>query len=416
MDMNWLMLGGVEIVNTARVQAYTVGGCGGAQVGCSCPGLAQAIEGDDDFPGYGQDPVSDGAPWVDPAVPESADFLGIVGLDGEGLSVGTASRTPVDLALGGANIGALRHRRREFTIKVTLVARSQAGLSYGSAWLASQLEGDDDCWGSEACLFAWCPSTAAEGDRAVRHLYDTGLLEGPTPTALFKASEEVWYQATEFVLVAGNSYLYSDPYIELDHRDGVQDIVRVPPGGIEAECVDAPPCAYDPDCPPPPLPPLPPQPVDPCWPTTGFQAQRTMFSVAPGGVAAAYDTVPIVRVETGDAPLRRLSVRFYANPTGAPCSRFIDRCLACGEANVAYLPAGSVLTLDGRRQRTVLDCSGGRGLALSEPTPFGPNGGLFSWPVISCANGLCVEVLWQRHGAADNVRVNIDMASRQAVI
>lgn len=415
MDTNWLMLGGVEVINTARAQAYTLTGCGGHQVGCACPGLAQAIEGDDAFPGYGESPEGE-APWWDPAVPESVEFLGIIGTDAEGLGKGTATRTPVDLALGGANIGAIRHGRREWTYTATLIATSEAGLAYGSAWLASQLEGDDECWGSPACVFAWCPGSAAEGDRAVRHLFDVGVLEGPTPVQIFKASESTWYKVVDFTLVAGNPWLYSDPYITLGHDQAQESVIRVPPGGIAADCPPVSACAYDPDCPPPPLPPLPPQPVDPCWPRTGFQAQRLMFSVPPGGVATAYETVPVVRVEAGDAPLRRLSVRFYANPTGADCSRWVDRCQSCGEANIAYMPAGSVLTLDGRRQRTELDCSGGRGLALSEPVPFGPNGGLFSWPVLSCASGLCVEVLWERENAADNVRVDITMASRQAAI
>lgn len=414
MDTNWLVLGGAEVINTARAQAYTLGGCGGGAVGCACPGLDEAIEGQG-FEGY-IDPETDQAPWVDPAVPESTEFLGVVGVTSQGLGKGTATRTPTQLAAGGANIGNLRHTGREVTYKVTLVATSEAGLSYGAAWLASQLEGEDDCWGTSACLFAWCPSTEEEGDRAARHLYDVGLLEGPEQVQIHKSGSGGWYQETDFTLTAGNPWLYTDPYVSLEPSDGRRSIVRVPAGGIAADCDEESPCRTDPDCPPPPLPPLPPQPVDPCWPLTGFQAQRTVFSIPPGGVAMAYDTVPVVRIDTGDAPLRRLSVRFYNNPTGSDCDRFLDRCLACGEANIAYLPAGSVLTLDGRRQRTVLDCSGGRGLALSEPVPFGPNGGLFSWPVISCASGLCIEVLWEREGASEDVRVEIDMVARQAVI
>lgn len=417
MDTNWLTLGGNELVNTARVQAYAVG-CGGGSIGCACPGLAQAVEGDG-FGGY-TDPVVDDAPWIDPAVPASGEFLGVLGLEAEGLGNGTMARSPVELAQHGANIGVPRFGHREITYEVSLVARTEAGLAYGTAWLASALRGtscgEGECWGAVACVFAWCPTSHADGDAAQRYLYDVGLLEGPETTQVFRTDTGLWFRSVEFTLVAGNPHIYTAPYIQLGPSEGVRDVVRVPPGGLIAECEDALGCAYDPDCPPPPLPPLPPAPVDPCWPQTGFQAQRTMFSVPPGGVSAWFETVPVVRIESGGAPLRRVSVRFYANPTGADCGRFTDRCLACGEANLAYIPAGAVLTMDGRRKRTVMDCSGGRGLAVSEPVPFGSGGGLFAWPEIDCASGLCVEVLWERQGAAEDARIEIEMAARQEAV
>lgn len=417
MDTNWLTLGGNEIINSARVRAYTAA-CGGGSIGCACPGLAQAVEGDD-FTGY-TDPVVDDAPWIDSAVPASGEFLGVLGLEADGLGNGTLRRTPVDLAASGANIGTGRYGHREVTYTVTLVGRTEAGLSYGTSWLASALRatacGTGDCFGAEMCLFAWCPTDAADGDEAQRFLFDAGLLEGPETTRLFRSDNGLWLRTVEFTLVIGNPHLYTAPYIQLGPDDGDTSIVRVPPGGPGAVCPTEPGCAYDPDCPPPPLPPPPPQPVDPCWPISGFQGARTMFSVPPGGVSSWFETVPVVRITTGDQPLRRVSVRFYANPTGAPCDRFLDRCLACGEANFAYLPAGAELVLDGRRQRTIMDCSGGRGLALSEPVPFGPSGGLFSWPVIDCASGLCIEVLWERADASEEAAVEIEMAARQEAI
>lgn len=413
MDTNWLSIGGVEVINSARVAAYAAG-CGGTTIGCSCPGLPQAIEGQE-FPGYGESPQEDEAPWYDPIVPESADFLGVLGLQAEGLQTGTVTRTPVDLALGGANIGAPRYGSREVTWTVTLVARTQAGMSYGLAWLESTLVGDDGCFGTSACVFAWCPTDEADGDRAVRTLFDVGVLEGPTVTETLNTGAS-WFATVEFTIVSGNPYLYGDPYIRLPNDSGVRDIVRVPPGGIAAECETVATCPTDPFCPPPPLPPLPPVPQDPCWPLTGFQAQRVMYTVPPGGVARSYSTVPVVRIHSGSAALRRVSVRFYDNSTGADCSRWTDRCQACGEANISFIPEGAELVLDGRQQRTQLDCSGGRGLAISEPVPFGPNGGLFQWPVIDCASGLCIEVLWQREGAAADATVDIDMVPRTAVM
>lgn len=313
MDTNWLSIGGTEVVNTARARAYAAGvptdaGCAGgsASIGCACPGLGPAVEGEG-FGGY-VDPVVDGAPWLDPAVEASKDFLGVVGLTAEGLGNGTLTREPVALARGGATIGTPRFTHREVVYEVVLVAATPAGAAYGMAWLASVLRGSPpDCWGSQGCVFAWCPTSAADGDAAQRMVYDVGLLEGPETTGQFHSG--LWFRNVEFTLAIGNPHLYGRPYITFGPGEGVRDVVSVPPGGPVAECPDAPPCANDEQCPPPPLPPLPPQPVDPCWPLIGFQAQRTMFTVPPGGVSSWFDTVPVVRVDTGGAPMRRLSVR-----------------------------------------------------------------------------------------------------------
>lgn len=424
MDTNWLRLGGVEIINTARVRAYAASapesddGCGGTTaLGCACPGLGVAVEGAG-FDGY-VDPVIDDAPWVDAMAPHSAEFLGVMGLEEEGLGTGTFSRTPIDLATGGSNIGVGRRAHREITYNVVLVARSEAGMSYGLSWLDSALRGpagNAGCWGHEACVFAWCPETEEEGDRAQRLMYDVGLLEPPTLNERFRAGSGMWFAEVEFTLVAGNPYLYGLPYVSMGPGDGVRDVVRVPAGGPIGECASVDPCRRDAECPPPPLPPSPPQPVDPCWPLSPFRARRVMFNISPGGVNSWSDTVPVVRVETADAPMRRLSVRFYSNATGMDCSRFTDRCAACGEVNVAFLPESTEMVVDGRVQRATMDCSGGRGLALSRPTLFGPGGGLFQWPEIECAAGLCIEVLWQDQGSSPDAQVYIDMVARSGAV
>lgn len=422
-DVNWLTLGGNEVVNTSRVRAYAAGVegadlCGpGALVGCSCPGLDLAIEG----AGHGGyvDPVVDRAPWVDSTAPESGDFLGVFGLESQGGDSGTLSRSPVELAAGGSNIGIERANAREVTWRVGLVARSEAGRSYGLMWLASVLRGPagaGGCWGTEACVFAWCPASEEEGDRAHRVLYDTGLLSPHEVQSLFRSASGMWFAEVEFTLVSGNPHWYTLPYVSLGPGDGDRDIVRVPAGGPIGECEHANPCRRDVLCPPPLLPPRPPTPIDPCWPLTPFRAQRVMFQVPPGGVTGWADTVPVVRVDTRGAPMRRLSVRFYANGTGQPCDRFTDRCAACGEINVAFLPENTEMVVDGRLQRARMDCSGGRGLAISRPTLFGPQGGLFSWPVIECASGLCVEVLWQEQDSDPDAEVTIEMVARMGAV
>ena len=420
MFTGYLELAGTEIVSTERARAYAAG-LGITSVRCEpCPNLP-AVLGDKPY----TLPQQDNAPWYDPAVPASREFAGVVGLDVAGAD-GTGQRTPTDLLGDGAAIGPLRRARRELTWRVALLASTDCGLSYGLSWLASALRGGacdtGGCRGDKLCVFACCPT--GDGTNQLRHLYHVGLLDAPTVKTVYQIAGATSSCATgatkggshiaevEFSIVAGIPYWYRDP-VPIAGSDITSGGDAGP--GDDSDCQPEADCLFDPTCPAPGPPPTPPIPTDPCYPTGAFPARREVVTVPAGRVPAWSETVPIVQVNTGRGVLRRLTVRFYTNPAGKPCGDALDPCLACAEMSIPYLPAGTLLTVDGRTRRAYVDCSGGAGPeALAEPVLYGPAGGLFTWPVFGCGGtgGMCIEIVSDARYSAYNMTTNVQICAR----
>src|SRR5258708_7394727 len=98
----YLQFNGIEVVNSKRTAAY-VGNYGVAAVVCpQCTGANASAT-----PFF--DPVTDAAPWIDPAIPWSKDFLGFFGLNLGGVTVATGSRTPLSKIGDGAIMGQIKH-------------------------------------------------------------------------------------------------------------------------------------------------------------------------------------------------------------------------------------------------------------------------------------------------------------------
>ena len=125
-------LGCVEIVSSCRAMTYAASsGVSAIRVAtgcesCCCPTLDE---------GYGLSPSDEGdldrgpfttAPWWDPTVPDSADFLGIYG---------TFDLASVDVETASGNIT----RRRRLTFTGVVLSRCDAGRVYGLGWLERQL-------------------------------------------------------------------------------------------------------------------------------------------------------------------------------------------------------------------------------------------------------------------------------------
>ncbi|MFJ4960273.1 hypothetical protein ACIP6O_32735, partial [Streptomyces sp. NPDC088739] len=120
-NSSWLTVGGTEVVNSNRVRAYAE--TWGISIECAdCPDLDEALWGDDPtWPGY-NNPVDDDAPWYDPAVPESARFLGIFGISFQGFGNNPIERNLAPRVGDGAFVGNLRRTGREINVTVGLVA------------------------------------------------------------------------------------------------------------------------------------------------------------------------------------------------------------------------------------------------------------------------------------------------------
>jgi len=430
----YLDFAGTEIINTARAVAYARGA--GLPVQCSeCDSLYAAV-GDEPY----QAPNTDTAPWYDTSQPESGQFLGVMGMGVAGTSASTLTRTPVPLVGEGSAVGFGRRNHREIAFTVSLIARGDRGLSYGIEWLASALQGAScstmaGCDGYEACMFTACPTETlaplecGQGDTVpipepgenvgaaeLRHLFDVALLEGPALGEVrYLSGGFRWADAT-FTLVAGKPYIFREPVQTLTDWVplGTQPIVGpVDPDAVYEECVTPEPCLTDPTCPTPPMPPRPPIPADPCYQGGAALFRRALVEIDPIAPPDWAEMVPVIEVSTGSAEMRRLIIRFWTSDASQPCSSLSDPCDACLDISMSYLPAGALLTVDGRVQRATVGCpQGDEGYVTTTPYIFGTAGQTFTWPVFACPTGLCVEVLSLATATAANAQVRVQMVPR----
>lgn len=392
----WMAYDSTEIINSARLSAYMgTSACltGDSAVCVPCPELVQEVS---DPPFF--DPASDGAPWYDPAIPVSADFLGVGGIDIEGLWMQPST------VVNGVVV-------RDMTVRVILAGRGEAAVSYGLAWLAQALRGTycptGSCVGGQMCIAVACPTPNAPDP--VRTLVDVYALEKPEVVSVFRAGPYTLWE-TEFVMRSRNSGLYQDATIQLafDVATGVIETVNL----FDAynDCPQITPCADDPLCPRPEIPEVPVAPIDACYPTEDFSAHRHLASISGLSVPSWLELVPVVTINAGSADLRNVVVRFYQNPLGLSCEdvEAVDPCSACTDITVLYVPSGGQVVIDGRVRRALTTCLGG---AVDVPALYGPGGSTFSWPSFSCGYGLCVEILAEA-GADPAASVSVDLYTR----
>lgn len=373
----WMSFDGTEIINSSRLDAYLGSSpCsgGGSQICVPCDELIREVS---DPPFFS--PEFDGAPWYDPAVPISADFLGVGGIDIEGLW--SHPSTVVD----GLIV-------RDMNIRAVLVGRNEAAVSYGLAWLAQALQGSycptGSCIGGQMCVAVACPNSLAPDP--VRTLVDTSALERPEVTSILSKPGTVWWEV-EWVMRSRNPGMYQDAEIKLEFGTTGGPVETINLLDAYQGCNEVVPCATDPECPRPEIPEVPQPPLDACYPVEDFQAYRTLASVDGRSVPSWLELIPVITIRAGAEPLRNITVRFYQNPLGLDCTDLIgaDPCTACTDITVLYVPAQGTTVLDGRTNRAQTNCIGGD---VDVPALYGPGGRTFNWPTFSCGYGLCVEV------------------------
>ncbi|MGW0681823.1 hypothetical protein ACWD2L_00475 [Streptomyces sp. NPDC002754] len=433
MYAGWLELAGNEVVNDARAWAAAM--AHGLPVKCEpCDGMAAGL----DEPPYTGNPQIDQAPWFDKTRPESARFLGVIGLSATGYSASPVSRTVTELIGDGASLGALRRAQRDMVYEVMLLALDDQAMSYGYEWLAAVLRGIDcagTCGGADMCVMTSCPTTRPEGMLRLRHLYDVGLTDGLTESehrylsrgGMCDAAQGCCegcdqdpapqYAKATFTLSAGMPHIYREPLPVDDGRwtsiANGNVLTGYDPEQIAADCPQVASCASDPDCTLPPLPPSVAVPNNPCWPTGKATFRRTWITVHPTLMPQWAEMVPVIEVYSGEKDLRRLTIRFYPNPAGLDCSQAgADPCSACTSVNVAYLPSRSTFTLDGRTRFASVDCSTATRTGAASPQLYGPGGAAFAWPVFECPTGLCIEILAADNTVTPSTQVRMFMAHR----
>lgn len=441
----YFSLGGTEITNAERWSTYTRNLGIFASAGCPCPNLHMLLAD----PSY-TTPKDDRAPWYDENVPESADFAGFWVQEWKGLSGSTITREYVRNIVAGAVPNPVFDAERVVAVTGFLTARSEVGLAYGIAWLSSVLRAGADCeecTGDEACFLSGCPEecgSQTDMDELwatySRYIYDVGLVDGPRileKRTVRKASNPCcdtlpgcgscgiktsFLAKVEFTLTAGVPWIFTAPaaiassvaFTPPEEGEGCTiNWIVLEPGQtcpIVDPCPDLNDCLSDPFCQTT-SPPQPPVVTSPCSCTSRLTEATIEINSPPGLLPRNLDAVPIITVNTGDADMRRLTIRFFSDPLGFGCGEPLDACRACAEITLTYAPRDAVITLDGRTQRGTVSCPGG-GESDAAPYLFGPDGGPVDWPAFSCGSGLCVQVLVDGQYYSTAARVSVSLAAR----
>jgi hypothetical protein len=150
-------VGGIEIVNNARAHAYA-----------EASGITWLVD-DEEICEHQPNsmvyvnPVADPAPWYNASIPDSAGFLGIIGLGVTGdLDSTRAVRVTNTLSSGGV-IGKAYYRPRNLLLSLMLIAQDEASLAAGFDWLSAQETiGDEFCLGSRFHYLEACPTCSAD--------------------------------------------------------------------------------------------------------------------------------------------------------------------------------------------------------------------------------------------------------------
>lgn len=374
-----------ELWNHARLAAYlqNVGSPfdTGAVI-CSCDTLTAEVIGNGP---YTTPSGSMPAPWYDADVPESADFLGMLVLRVEGVDDNPRARSVSGAVGGGGVFGPTRVLPRTITVTGVLIGSTccgaQYGLNYMSQVLSSCAEGG--CDGECMQMYACCPApgmTSEEFNRRHRRTFRrTALVEGPVVTrrrglgscegTCGNSGELI---EIEFTIVASNPWAWTDAREVLDvgfpvggEGDCIEWCVAIPGELCDGEqclhrdCNPNAGCAQDPlvtFMPPP----------EPTTPTSAF-----CTSLAPETACYTIDLtdqprwaedVPVIEINSGSEELRNVRISFYVkSDPAADCGAQQDdfTCEPTIDFLITYMPANSVMTIDGQTGASYLDCGNG---------------------------------------------------------
>lgn len=213
------------------------------------------------------------------------------------------------------------------------------------------------------------------------------------------------------MLTLGGPYPYFDgSFTDTDEYDFAWEGVAhasVSVRGQNLDPVDT--SLVDPDCPPVPQPPRPPVVPNDCIVEVG-QWRRYWYGVSKNDIRQWFQTVPTVFITTNAQAERQMRVRFYQNPFDRPLAD-LDPDEFCSEIIVSYLPANTVLTLDGVSQRAWASVNGGPS-TTADHLLYGSNGMPAEWPVLDCGIGYYMTVDVPLENQPGNITLGADLRVR----
>lgn len=165
----------------------------------------------------------------------------------------------------------------------------------------------------------------------------------------------------------------------------------------------------DPDCAVVPAPPRPPVVPNYCIEEVGIW-RRIWHRIESEDVREFLDTIPILTISTGSFAERQIRVRFYASPFSRELPD-LDPADFCAELIVSFLPADSVLTLDGVTQSAWASVAGGETLNANHLI-YGSDGMPGTWPVFECGIDYYIAVDVPPENEDGNVTLSLDLLTR----
>lgn len=427
-----LSTGPQEIWNMVRLQAYleNVGSpftTGSAICGCDTIDRSMIDTEVPPEPNSYDTPATDPAPWYDPDLPETADFLGFMPLSITGLNDSPRARNVTNAVGGGGIFGPSRALPRTIVVSGLLIGASCCGAEFGLHYLGEALAGctGDTCEGDCIEMFNCCPdATMPRAEFLAKHrrtFRRTALVSGPTETGRVGTGGGCARGAcgvngdiieVEFTLVAASPWPWTDP-IELLN-------VGLPIGGtgdciewclsprrtlefdttgrtcLTGECTHAP-CksAVDKCADPTRVVPAPPTPTAPdasfCIP---IASERACYTIDLSTRPQWSSDVPMITLLAGSKELRNVRVTFYEKPvdTTLTCDEVADanKCAPFNDFVITYVPANGSVTIDGQIGQATTECEGD---CRTASTVFGSqDGGPVKINEMTCAQYcVCIE-------------------------
>lgn len=449
---------GSEIINGPRTEAYLqAAGKGWFVPTFNRPDFATLIE----QPVY-TTPFTDGAPWVDPDLPESQDFYGFYPLEVTGAESSSRSSSVTEFTIDGGNPGRLRHGTKTLVFNGLIMAGSEQGAEYGIVWLRRALLGrvcstsltTETSLGADLTYFAVEPEgeseepeetyldggDAAAGARfvpdpddfdisevvevqsALRYMKNVVINSGPVVMSKRKMScgGAVW--GVQFSAVAGSPYEFGalQPLLQGMFDPDVDDPwvpatisgagIPLPQPLDEEECgQDTWEPLFDPLCPALVAPPAPPSVPLGCWePPAAWD--RYQIDIPAPLVPLWQEVVPTVTLHAPDEEVRNVRLRFYADPLGTfdPSD---NPCDYTGDVVVSYIPAGATMVLDGALQQVRVTTALGH-VRRADSLVFATDGTPFVWPHLTCGYGHILTIDVDAAGAVPVVDLALTPRSR----
>lgn len=197
----WVDYDGTEVVNHSRtVQLARALGVTSVAIPPSKVAWIDAAVGGPDYS------VIANAPWYDPNVPASAEFVGMVVLRIDGLDDSSLQSTAIEYVTDGGHSGRPRNTTQTLVFDARLIASTERGAEFGKRWIARMLSHQKSgvfCAGADLTYFRLA---SVSGNEKV-HRRDVRLTRGLSITKkIRRACSAIW--SLTFTMTAADPFEY----------------------------------------------------------------------------------------------------------------------------------------------------------------------------------------------------------------